>query len=275
MESRAAALDMARIMSWEVHMQWMELLIRERFARPMAGYKNVTFEQMMAADLELWTQLAELTGEGVRVRPDGFLPCDVHYPEAAKSRRVDRALTTKPKTDNQPDLPSDGAGGGQARGSSSGSQQQFQLMDQDDNSRKKKRKRPNSAGQQGQGNQRNHQAQQQAANTARVVADVLRQMGVTGNTGRGKGGKNYNGNFGGKGGNPGGKGVNGNGKKGGKVPRQLLGMPHLNAGGQTCYAFNIEGCVNESRTTPGDKCPNGFHRCPKCGGPHSLRQCTA
>ena len=114
MERRAAALDMARVMSYEVHTRWMEQLLAERFMEPMAGCQPTTFAQLMAADRELWRQLAEKTGEGVRSRPDGFLPCDMYFPEVSKSRRVDRALTSVQVggQGTKRDHPSDGAGGG-------------------------------------------------------------------------------------------------------------------------------------------------------------------
>ena len=132
---------MARIMSYDVHNRWVEQLLAERFMEPMEGCKPTTFAQMMAADRELFRQLAERTGEGVRPRPDGFLPCDVFFPEIAKSRRVDRALTSVQVTGNgvKRDLPSDGAEGEPSSGSAgSGGQQNQQTQDRRGRKRQKR-----------------------------------------------------------------------------------------------------------------------------------------
>ena len=70
-------------------------------------------------------------------------------------------------------------------------------------------------------------------------------------------------------------------QQGGKfttIPGQLLGYPSVNVGGQqTCYAFNIEGCINGTERNgaivPGDCCPQGWHRCANCGGAHKVADC--
>ena len=79
----------------------------------------------------------------------------------------------------------------------------------------------------------------------------------------------------GKGGGKRGKGGKG-GKGGGKqAPAHWNGLPTMTPAPENkriCFAFNDQGCP---LARPGDECHKGKHVCPKCQGPHSIRNCQA
>ena len=74
-----------------------------------------------------------------------------------------------------------------------------------------------------------------------------------------------------------GKGNKGKGKGKGKserrLPMDLKGMWYKVKGELVCKAFQMGNC---SLAQPGETCPSGVHKCckPRCGGNHSLQNCT-
>ena len=71
------------------------------------------------------------------------------------------------------------------------------------------------------------------------------------------------------------KAAKGKGGGKGKAPAHWNGLPTTTPAPENkriCFAFNDRGCP---LAKPGEECVKGKHVCPKCQGPHSIRNCVA
>ena len=85
---RGAALDLGNVLSFEVH-SCLSGDIMAALQRPVApGYTNVTAEQVLIYDIEVWRRLANLCRNGIKV-PEGHpKPLDALLPKVLVEPRV-------------------------------------------------------------------------------------------------------------------------------------------------------------------------------------------
>lgn len=63
---RALALDQANIIEYQVSMQWVERLVKLRMEAPPSGFEKPSIKQLMAADVQLFTEMADRTRAGIQ-----------------------------------------------------------------------------------------------------------------------------------------------------------------------------------------------------------------
>ena len=85
---RGIALDIAKVMRYETHELWAQVLFSELTRTPIAGIGQVTIPMLHRADVELWRRVAEVCRSGVRPDAEGKLPVD----EAVKHLIFDPAI---------------------------------------------------------------------------------------------------------------------------------------------------------------------------------------
>ena len=68
---RALALDQANLIEFSVSMAWVERIIKMRMEAPPPGYEKPSFKQLMAADVQLFTEMADRTRAGVQPNAAG------------------------------------------------------------------------------------------------------------------------------------------------------------------------------------------------------------
>ena len=73
---RSLAYDQCGMVSCESLDSWTDKLFRAMDREPPKGYRKVSLDQVLAADKELWTLVAESTSAGVAPLPDGTKPVD-------------------------------------------------------------------------------------------------------------------------------------------------------------------------------------------------------
>jgi hypothetical protein len=67
------------------------------------------------------------------------------------------------------------------------------------------------------------------------------------------------------------KGRGGGDAAGPRIPKEFIGLQTKTKEGENlCYGFSLAGC---DKAAPGKKCHKGWHKCPKCLGNHSLKDC--
>ena len=87
-QRRGLAMDQCRLMSWAVHDSWIHQLFRTMSQTPPPGFQHVKVEQLIRADREMWTLIAqEFTGS---LKPDatGAIPLDEVLRRFAQDPRI-------------------------------------------------------------------------------------------------------------------------------------------------------------------------------------------
>jgi hypothetical protein len=72
LQRRGLALDMAGVMSYEIHDRLVSFLVDEYMRQPIEGYGRTTVDQLHAADREIWSMLSKKCRKGVRATPGQF-----------------------------------------------------------------------------------------------------------------------------------------------------------------------------------------------------------
>jgi hypothetical protein len=104
LQRRGIALDMANLVTFEMHEKLVKKLMQVYQDEPPRGYRSVDMDQLRRADEICFQLMIEATRSGVKPRADGTLPLDAALLEALHSHRF--AWTLAP-------LPSSGAGSSQ------------------------------------------------------------------------------------------------------------------------------------------------------------------
>ena len=73
-QRRGLALDMCRMMTYIEHEKWVSHLFSHLFLAPPPGYSAVTMDQLLSADREMWTVLAEKCRRGLKLDASGKFP---------------------------------------------------------------------------------------------------------------------------------------------------------------------------------------------------------
>jgi uncharacterized membrane protein YgcG len=82
LQRRSIALELGRAMTFEVHQEWVEELF-QHYQRPAPrGYATVNYEQLIAADKQLFTEMARFTRGGISQNAGGVFPLDAALQKA-------------------------------------------------------------------------------------------------------------------------------------------------------------------------------------------------
>ena len=84
LQRRSLAMDQANLVEYSVMQQWSDRLIRARVQDAPAGYAKPTWAQLVAADKKLFSELRDLTRDGVQANA-GARPLDTHVPSVMNS----------------------------------------------------------------------------------------------------------------------------------------------------------------------------------------------
>ena len=76
LQRRGLAYDQADVIRWETHEAWIREMFSHLYRAPPPGYARVSVAQILRADRELFTKVAEVCREGITPRADGSLPVD-------------------------------------------------------------------------------------------------------------------------------------------------------------------------------------------------------
>ena len=75
-QRRSLAFDQCRVVTYVVHEKWVNHLFSQLSHIPPPGYAGVTLEQILQADVELWTILSNECRSGLTAVADGALPVE-------------------------------------------------------------------------------------------------------------------------------------------------------------------------------------------------------
>jgi hypothetical protein len=106
LQRRGLALDRARLIGFELHDQWIDHLLEQRLATPPPKYSQVSWEQLMQADRELFRRVGEECAASVRPRADGTKPLEESFIKFKDHPRVTSLLLPLPKATASEDKPS-------------------------------------------------------------------------------------------------------------------------------------------------------------------------
>ena len=73
---RGLAYDQAQLITFEVHSKWVDFLFSSMQRSPPDGFMQVTFQQVVTADKELWKKLIDETRAGIVSDAGGAKPID-------------------------------------------------------------------------------------------------------------------------------------------------------------------------------------------------------
>ena len=96
LQRRGVALDMANLLSYEVHEELIARLIREYMTPVPAFYRPLPIEQLQRADAELWRLALEATRDGIRGLPGNALPLDQAFHVGMADSRFSLVLMPMP-----------------------------------------------------------------------------------------------------------------------------------------------------------------------------------
>ena len=115
-QRRGLAMDQCRLLSWEIHDAWVHQLFRTLSQAAPPGFQQVKVEQLVRADRELWTLIAQDVKGSLKPTPAGDIPLDAMVsrlcqdpritmfllPTTAAARAADKEVVTKKATPGAP-----------------------------------------------------------------------------------------------------------------------------------------------------------------------------
>ena len=244
LQRRGLALDMAGLMSFEVHETLVDMIFTKLVEEPPHGYAHPTINQLHDADREIWTQLCNLTRKGVKPDLAGVRPMEANFQKLLDSPRVAMIVMGHKLGGG---AGSSGGGGLprliQDRGALGRSRE-----DDGDNKAKKQLKAKNQELEK----LRQENARLRKGGGAppppkptfeRTVKDKFKKKGDRADTGRGP-----------------------------TMPQGLIGKAARSPEGvPICFGYNLGTCTG---CAPGARCSKGAHVCcePGCGKNHPLAE---
>ena len=87
-QRRGLAMDQCRLLSWEVHDSWVHQLFRTMSQTAPPGFHQVKVEQLIRADRELWTLLAQEVKGSLKPAADGTIPLDALVKKLSHDPRI-------------------------------------------------------------------------------------------------------------------------------------------------------------------------------------------
>jgi hypothetical protein len=91
-QRRALAFDQAGLVSFEIMERWHTALYIHLMRKAPQGYANITMNQVLLADMELFKRLTELTRSGIRTKCNGERPLEKVWTEAVEDSSVRHLL---------------------------------------------------------------------------------------------------------------------------------------------------------------------------------------
>ncbi|CAE7465617.1 NaCP60E [Symbiodinium sp. CCMP2592] len=98
LQRRSLALDQANLVEYTLMQQWSDRLLRARMDDPPPQYSRPSWSQLVAADKKLFSELRDLTRDGVQSACGGARPLDKHLPAVMMSYDVVCLLKPMPQS---------------------------------------------------------------------------------------------------------------------------------------------------------------------------------
>jgi len=105
LQRRGIALDMANMITFEVHEKLVRHLMKSYMAEPPKNFRSIDMDQLRRADEVLFSLMVDATRNGIKPKADGTLPLDAALLSAMGSHEFFYALA-----------PLQGGGGGKSSG---------------------------------------------------------------------------------------------------------------------------------------------------------------
>ena len=93
---RGLAFDQLNLIGLDKHTDWIDQLQAQVFRTAPDGYRDVTINQILAADRQLFIQLARATRGGIVPGPGGVRPLEAAWADAARDPQVTMLLMPLP-----------------------------------------------------------------------------------------------------------------------------------------------------------------------------------
>ena len=117
-------MDQCRLLSWHIHDAWVHQLFRTMSQQPPPGFQQVKVDQLIRADRELWTLLAQDVKGSLKPDAAGAIPLDSAFPRLCQDPRITMfllpSLATSKAADKEPPKKPSTAGPSQAAAKSTG-----------------------------------------------------------------------------------------------------------------------------------------------------------
>ena len=98
LQRRGLAFDQCRLINWEAHELWVQQVMGQLTKEAPPGYHRIATSQVIRADRELFTLMAQELQTSVQVLPDGNLPMETKLKELRTDPRVTMHMLPLPKT---------------------------------------------------------------------------------------------------------------------------------------------------------------------------------
>eukprot|EP00435_Cladocopium_sp_Y103_P062898 s272_g24.t1 len=102
-QRRGLAMDQCRLVSWAVHEAWVQQLFQTLSQQPPPGFQHVSMQQLIRADRELWTLLAQECKGSLKPNATGDIPLDAKIKTLSRDPRVSMFILPLPASARQAD----------------------------------------------------------------------------------------------------------------------------------------------------------------------------
>ena len=96
LQRRGIAMDQCRLLSWAVHESWVSQLLTTSNHSPPPGFQSVKADQLIRADRELWTVLAQTVKGSLKPNAAGVIPLDSEVEKLRHDPRILQFLLPLP-----------------------------------------------------------------------------------------------------------------------------------------------------------------------------------
>ncbi|CAE7867940.1 unnamed protein product, partial [Symbiodinium necroappetens] len=96
LQRRSLAMDQANLSEYTLMQQWSDRILRARMDEPPPQYTRPSWSQLVSADKKLFSELRDLTRDGVQSSSTGVRPIDKHLPAVMMSYDVVSLLQPMP-----------------------------------------------------------------------------------------------------------------------------------------------------------------------------------
>eukprot|EP00434_Breviolum_minutum_P036682 symbB.v1.2.032515.t1/scaffold3913.1/size48432/3 len=97
MQRRGFAYDQCRLINYETHETWLQILLNNLTKDVPVGFAKVGIEQLLRADKEVFTLMAQELSGSLKARVDGTLPMDEKLKALVYDPRITQHLLPLPK----------------------------------------------------------------------------------------------------------------------------------------------------------------------------------
>ena len=96
LQRRGIAMDQCQLLSWAVHEAWVQQLFRTLSQQPPSNYQQIKMDQLVRADRELWTLLAQEHKGSLKTNAAGQIPLDDLFRRFSQDARITLFLLPAP-----------------------------------------------------------------------------------------------------------------------------------------------------------------------------------